>query len=111
MHKSTILATNEPCQPNFTSDGELAVLSGGTSGTRCTVKVFDPEKGFVSSTPDLDITTPLSLGLTLDNQYVILSGTDAEQQVPAVETKMALMRIEDQSPVFVSDSRADNLAS
>ncbi|XP_064645351.1 uncharacterized protein LOC135498817 [Lineus longissimus] len=70
-----------------TPDGKLAVLSNGTGGTGCSVKLFDPDAGYISSTRDIDITEPLSLGVTLQHQYVILEGNEEGQKILTVVDK------------------------
>lgn len=63
-----------------TPDGNLAVLSDGCHHRGgCSVKLFDPTDGYLSSTRDIDIAKPLSLGVTLHHQYVIL-GENSEGQ-------------------------------
>ncbi|XP_064644903.1 uncharacterized protein LOC135498554 [Lineus longissimus] len=74
-----------------TPDGKLAVLSNGTGGTGCSVKLFDPDAGYISSTRDIDITEPLSLGVTLQHQYVILGGNKEGQKVITVVDKSGVV--------------------
>ncbi|XP_064644905.1 uncharacterized protein LOC135498556 [Lineus longissimus] len=74
-----------------TPDGKLAVLSNGTGGTGCSVKLFDPDAGYISSTRDIDITEPLSLGVTLQHQYVILGGNEEGQKVITVVDKSGVV--------------------
>ncbi|XP_064638454.1 uncharacterized protein LOC135494432 [Lineus longissimus] len=58
-----------------TRNGQLAVLSDGSTGTSsCSVKVFDPNTGKNIVTHNLDIAEPVSLGVNCRSQYVILSG-------------------------------------
>ncbi|XP_064651926.1 uncharacterized protein LOC135502767 [Lineus longissimus] len=69
-----------------TPDGKLAVLSDGTGSDRCSVKLFESEAGYVTSTCDIDITTPFSLGVTLKHQYVILGDNDqGERQITVAD--------------------------
>ncbi|XP_064641710.1 uncharacterized protein LOC135496356 [Lineus longissimus] len=69
-----------------TPDGKLALLSDGTGDTSCCVKLFDAEDGYTRSTLDFDIAKPLSLGVTLQHQYVILGDTEqGERQIIVVD--------------------------
>jgi hypothetical protein len=64
----------------------LAVLSDGTGDTSCSVKLFDPETGYISSTHDIDIAKPMSLGVTLKHQYVILGeNQEGQKQITVVD--------------------------
>ncbi|XP_064646761.1 E3 ubiquitin-protein ligase Midline-1-like [Lineus longissimus] len=58
-----------------THDGKLAVLSNGKGGTGCSVKLFNLETNGITSTCDIDIGLPISLGVTAENQYLILGDT------------------------------------
>jgi hypothetical protein len=74
-----------------TADGKLAVLSDETTRASHCVKVFDPVTGYISSTQDIDITRPLSLGVTLQNQYVILGDNEqGEKQIIVVDNEGAV---------------------
>ncbi|XP_064650214.1 uncharacterized protein LOC135501816 [Lineus longissimus] len=55
-----------------TPDGKLSVLSDGSGGNNCRVKLFDVENGYMSCTGDIDIAKPLSLGVTTRHQYAII---------------------------------------
>jgi hypothetical protein len=69
-----------------TPDGKLAVLSDGTGDTSCSVKLFDPETGYISSTRDIDIAKPMSLGVTLKHQYVILGeNQEGQKQITVLD--------------------------
>ncbi|XP_064638223.1 uncharacterized protein LOC135494258 [Lineus longissimus] len=70
-----------------TPDGKIAVLSDGTGDETSSVKLFDPETGYISSTRDIHLTKPLSLGVTLKPEYVILGKTKEEQKVITVVDK------------------------
>ncbi|XP_064638222.1 uncharacterized protein LOC135494257 isoform X2 [Lineus longissimus] len=62
-----------------TPDGKIAVLSDGTGDETSSVKLFDPEIGYISSTRDIHFTKPRSLGVTLKSEYVILSKQSVEK--------------------------------
>ncbi|XP_064648544.1 uncharacterized protein LOC135500819 [Lineus longissimus] len=69
-----------------TPDGKLAMLSDGTGDTSRCVKLFDSQTGYISSTCDFDIAKPLSLGVTLQHQYVILGDNEhGERQITVVD--------------------------
>jgi WD40 repeat protein len=70
-----------------TPDGKLAVLSDGVSPLHCSVKLFDAETGYISSTCDIDVAKPCSLGVTLAGHYVIL-GDDKKgwKQITVTDT-------------------------
>ncbi|XP_064628546.1 uncharacterized protein LOC135488076 [Lineus longissimus] len=63
-----------------TPDGKLAVLSDGKGFRTCSIKLFDAEAGYIRSTRDIGVAIqPLSLGVTLLKEYVIL-GRDEEER-------------------------------
>jgi hypothetical protein len=69
-----------------TPDGKLAVLSDGTDGTSCSIKVFDPDTGHIISTHNLDIPKPMSLGVDPQNQRFVLSDMgDGKRQITSIE--------------------------
>jgi hypothetical protein len=56
-----------------TPDGQIAVLSDGETEGTCSVRIFDPETGYLRSTKDFHIRDPLTLDVNKRYQFVILN--------------------------------------
>ena len=69
-----------------TPDQKLAILSrSNPEPSKCCIKLFDPDRGYISSTKDIRITEPISLGVNMYHQYIILSGKGGERQITVVD--------------------------
>jgi O6-methylguanine-DNA--protein-cysteine methyltransferase len=79
-----------------TPEGKLAVLSDGIDGPGHCVKLFDPNVGYISATSNLDIAKPISMGVTLRDQYVILGENEhGKKEIKVVDRNGTTEHIHD----------------
>jgi uncharacterized protein (DUF2344 family) len=61
-----------------TPGGKLAILSDGETAGTCSVRLFDVNTGYIRSIGDFSVGNPLSLGINLRSEYVLLSVSNDE---------------------------------
>ncbi|XP_064628701.1 uncharacterized protein LOC135488158 [Lineus longissimus] len=88
-----------------TPGGQLAVLSDGTIEGACCVRLFDPEHGYIRSTKDFQIQSPLSFDINLRQEYVFLTN-DEERKLTIFneDGSLALTYVFDDATCFVKNA-------